>query len=168
MATSSPSPYGAKSTSSSSSSAVGEKSGSTTQGVEEEKSSGTTENRYQDSTEDFLGNPTRDTLAEGLIGLLTPTIEHLDQGISGARGAQLELKGQLGQLEAQLQLINEQLDKSVDLEPYVIKLLEAKKKVIVINSMLQEAQDRLNRVHQNCLKETAKRRTLLEQPATSQ
>lgn len=143
---------------SSSSSSAPLKSGSTTPGG----SSGTTENRYQDSTEDFLGNPTRDTLAEGLIGLLTPSIEHLDLGITNARVAQLELKDQLGNLETQLQTINSELDKSADLEPYVIKLVEAKKKVIVINSMLQEAQDRLNKVHQNCLQETAKRRTLLE------
>lgn len=148
----------AKSTSTSSSSA--QKSGSTTQGGQ---SSGTTENRYQDSSvEDLLGHPTRDTLAEGLVGLLTPSIEHLDQGIAGARDAQVELKDQLSQLESQLVAINSELDKSVDLEPYVIKLLESKKKVVVINSMLQDAQDRLNRVHQNCLKETANRRTFLE------
>ena len=33
--------------------------------------------------------------------------------------------------------INSELEDVVDLEPYVTKLLEAKKKVIVINSMLQ-------------------------------
>ena len=79
MATSSP----AKSSTDSSSESV-PKSGSTTQGGQE--SSRTTENRYQEEdslTEDFIGNPTRDTLAEGLIGLLTPSIENLDQGITG-------------------------------------------------------------------------------------
>jgi len=45
--------------------------------------------------------------------------------------------------------------------------LESKKKIVVINSMLQDAQGRLNRVHQNCLQETSKRRTLLEQPAAN-
>lgn len=161
MAMASDSP--AKSSSSSSTSVP--KSESTAQG----QSSHTTENRYQDSTTelDYLENPTRDTLAEGIIGLLTPTIQHLDQGISQARSSQFQLKGQLDQLETQLKSIDEALDKSADLEPYVVKLVETKKKVIVINSMLQEAQDRLNRVHQNCLKETSNRRTLLEQPSTS-
>ena len=160
MATSSPT----KSSTGSSSSAP--KSGSTTQGGE---SSRTTENRYQEDslTEDFIGNPTRDTLAEGLIGLLTPSIESLDLGITGAREAQIELKEQLSQLESQLTSINQKLDKSGDLEPYVIKLLESKKKIVVINSMLQDAQNRLNRVHQNCLQETSKRRTLLEPPAAN-
>ena len=76
MATSSPTKSSVSDTSSSA-----PKSGSTTQGG---GSSGTTENRYQDQdslAEDFIGNPTRDTLAEGLIGLLTPSIENLDQGI---------------------------------------------------------------------------------------
>ena len=86
---------------------------------------------------------------------------------AGAREAQVELKEQLSQLETQLTTINQELDKSADLEPYVIKLLESKKKIIVINSMLQDAQDRLNRVHQNCLQETTKRRTLLEPPAVA-
>ena len=35
-------------------------------------------------------------------------------------------------------------------------------------NLLKGAQDRLNKVHQNCLRETAKRRTLLEPgPATA-
>ena len=133
-------------------------SDSTTQ--EASNSSHTTGNRFQGS-EDFLDNPTRDTLAEGLIGLLTPSIEQLDQGISNARGAQLQLKDQLSQvslqlcviailfrkctsvslfalqLETQLTTINSELDEVADLDPYVNKLSEAKKKVIVINSMLQ-------------------------------
>ena len=91
----------------------------------------------------------------------------LSLGITGAREAQIELKEQLTQLESQLAVINQELDKSADLEPYVIKLLESKKKIIVVNSMLQDAQDRLNRVHQNCLQETSKRRTLLEPPSVS-
>ena len=40
-------------------------------------------------------------------------------------------------MENQLHAINSELEDVVDLEPYVTKLLEAKKKVIVINSMLQ-------------------------------
>jgi CII-binding regulator of phage lambda lysogenization HflD len=91
----------------------------------------------------------------------------LSLGITGAREAQIELKEQLTQLESQLAVINQELDKSADLEPYVIKLLESKKKIIVVNSMLQDAQDRLNRVHQNCLQETSKRRTLLEPSSVS-
>ena len=144
--------------SSSSSSTSIPKSESTAHG----ESSGT-ENRYQTEL-DYLENPTRDTLAEGIIGLLTPTIQHLDQGISQARSSQFELKSQLDQLETQLKSIDSALEKSADLEPYVVKLVETRKKVIVINSMLQDAQDRLNRVHQSCLKETSNRRTLLEQP----
>ena len=67
------------------------------------------------------------------------------KGITGAREAQIELKEQLAVLETQLTSINQELDKSADLEPYVIKLLESKKKIVVINSMLQDAQNRLNR-----------------------
>jgi len=150
---------------SSSSSSEAKKSDSTTQ--EASNSSQTTAGNPLQDSEDCLGNPTRDTLAEGLIGLLTPSIEQLDQGISNARDAQLQLRDQLVQLETQLTDINSELEDVVVLDPYVMKLLESKKKVIVINSMLQDAQDRLNRVHQNCLQETVKRRTLLEPASAS-
>ena len=116
----------------------------------------------QASSEDFLDNPTRDTLAEGLNGLLAPSIEQLDAGIANARGAQLELQEQISRLESQLATINSEQQCPVDLEAYVNKLNTAKKRVVVVNNILQGAQDRLNKIHQNCLKETAKRRTLLE------
>ena len=55
------------------------------------------------------------------------SIYSLFSGITGAREAQIELKEQLSQLENQLTVINQELDQSADLEPYVIKLLESKK-----------------------------------------
>ena len=95
---------------------------------------------FQDSSEDFLDNPTRDTLAEGLNGLLAPSIEHLDAGIANARGAQLELQDQISKLESQLATINSELQCPVDLEAYVSKLNNAKKRVIVVNNILQGSQ----------------------------
>jgi hypothetical protein len=135
MATLSPT----KSSTSSSAASSATKSDSTTQ--EPSRSSQTTGGGvaagFQDSSEDVLDNPTRDTLAEGLIGLLSPSIEQLDQGIANARGAQIELNNQLSELEAQLEAVNSDLQCPVDLETYVNRLHSAKKRVIVINNVLQ-------------------------------
>lgn len=38
-----------------------------------------------DNTENFCENPTRDTLAEGLMGLIKPTIDNLDERVKATR-----------------------------------------------------------------------------------
>lgn len=38
-----------------------------------------------DKTEDFCENPTRDALAEGLMSLLKPTVDQLDERIRATR-----------------------------------------------------------------------------------
>ena len=38
-----------------------------------------------DGTEDFGDNPTRDTLTEGLISLLKPTVDNLENSIKHTR-----------------------------------------------------------------------------------
>lgn len=38
-----------------------------------------------DNTENYCENPTRDTLAEGLMGLIKPTIDNLDDRVKATR-----------------------------------------------------------------------------------
>lgn len=38
-----------------------------------------------ENTENFCDNPTRDTLAEGLMGLIKPTVDQLDEGVRATR-----------------------------------------------------------------------------------
>ena len=75
---------------------------------------------------------------------------------------QSELKDQIVRLQTNLKTLQQQQSCPVDLDSYVVKLGNTKKRVTVVANILAAAQDRLNKVHQNCLKETAKRRTLLE------
>lgn len=46
-----------------------------------------TNTSVDDKTEDFCENPTRDTLAEGLMCLLKPTIDQLDERVRATRWA---------------------------------------------------------------------------------
>lgn len=39
----------------------------------------------EENTENFCDNPTRDTLVEGLMGLLKPTVDKLDESVRATR-----------------------------------------------------------------------------------
>lgn len=51
----------------------------------EQPDDASTNTSNDDKTEDFGDNPTRDTLADGLLGLLRPTIEQLDDRVRATR-----------------------------------------------------------------------------------
>jgi len=134
--------------------------------------SASTATSLEDRTEDLdtgaEENPTRDTLAEGLLCLVRPTIDSLEQQVSSTLTAQSELKDQIGTLQSSLKSLQQQQSCPVDLDSYIVKLGNTRKRVTVVANILTAAQDRLNKVHQNCLKETARRRALLEpSPATT-
>ncbi|XP_049834224.1 SNAPIN protein homolog [Schistocerca gregaria] len=121
-----------------------------------------------DKTEDFCENPTRDTLAEGLMCLLKPTIDQLDERVRATRISQVELKQQIEGLAEELRKISDSQQCPLDLDAYVKKLMTAKQKVTVVSNILQTAQDRLNKVHLLIEKESARRRALLDPtPSTS-
>lgn len=42
-----------------------------------------------ENTENFCDNPTRDTIAEGLMGLIKPTVDQLDERVRATRYASL-------------------------------------------------------------------------------
>ena len=56
------------------------------------------------------------------------------------RKAQKELKDQIASLEEQLRAIEDEQSCPVDLESYINKLNSAKKRIIVVNNILQGAQ----------------------------
>ena len=120
-----------------------------------------------DGTEDFGENPTRDLLTEGLVGLLKPTVLSLEESIKNTRysevhtvlkiyishrhspfcfffpkrrQSQVELRNQIEILSAELQTISQNQQCPVDLDVYVKKLLEARRRITIVNGILQNAQ----------------------------
>ena len=85
-------------------------------------------------------NPTRDNLTDGLVGLLRPSLEALDKGVCNTRDAQNELKERINALEQQLLAIESEQSCPVDLEAYINKLNASKKRILVVNTILQGAQ----------------------------
>ncbi|GBP57223.1 HemK methyltransferase family member 2 [Eumeta japonica] len=97
-----------------------------------------------ENTGNLLDNPTRDTLAEGLLGLLKPCIDQLDDRVRATRISQLELRQQIESLNEELMKVREALNAQPDLELYVKKLIACKHKITVVLNILQASQDRLN------------------------
>merc|ERR1712071_196387 len=118
-----------------------------------------------DGTEDFGDNPTRDTLTEGLISLLKPTVDNLENSIKHTRQSQIELKSQIESLSLELNTISKNQQCPIDLESYIKKLLDARRRITTINSVLQNAQDRLNKIHQLSTKEIVRIQTV-DSPAS--
>ncbi|XP_056636943.1 SNAPIN protein homolog [Diorhabda carinulata] len=116
----------------------------------------------EDNTENFCDNPTRDTLAEGLMGLIKPTVDQLDERVRATRISQLELKQCIESLSEELKSISETQQNTVDLDIYVKKLVNAKQRVIVLTNILQSTQERLTKVHNNLDKEILKRKAAVE------
>lgn len=132
----------------------------------EQRDDTSTNTSIDDKTEDFGDNPTRDTLADGLLGLLRPTIEQLDERVKATRISQGELKQHLDSLSDELKQLSEHQTCPLDLEKYVRKLNDAKAKITVVSNILQSSQDRLTKLNQQIHKEQNRRKALIE-PSSS-
>ncbi|XP_050407790.1 SNARE-associated protein Snapin [Patella vulgata] len=113
-----------------------------------------------------LDDGTRDALTEGLVDLLRPAVEEIDDRVKCVRESQMELRQQIDSVADDLKKVNEIEAVPVDLEPYVKKLNNSRRRVMLVNNILQNVQDRLNKLHTNVSKETARKKTLLDPGAS--
>lgn len=130
--------------------------------MEQEDSESPTTSMDEENTENFCEHPTRDTIAEGLLGLFKPAVDQLDERVRATRLSQLELKTELDNLLVELKKIQDIQQVPVELDSYVKKLINVKHKVTVVSNVLQSATDRLNRLHQLVDREKLKKRALLD------
>uniref|UniRef100_A0A8C4QUP5 Biogenesis of lysosome-related organelles complex 1 subunit 7 n=1 Tax=Eptatretus burgeri TaxID=7764 RepID=A0A8C4QUP5_EPTBU len=64
-------------------------------------------------------------------------------------------------LPAELQRIGEEQHAVLDLDPYVKKLMNARRRVVLVNNILQNAQERLGRLNHHVAREAARLRAML-------
>ncbi|NXH45728.1 SNAPN protein, partial [Dicaeum eximium] len=137
------------------------------------------------------GPGARELFAEGLLQFLRPAIWGVDSGFYLSplpRESQVELREHIDNLATgepnqgghprapqlggaqgahpnpspELCRINEDQKVALDLDPYVKKLLNARRRVVLVNNILQNAQERLRRLNHSVAKETVRRRAMLE------
>ncbi|XP_005088835.1 SNARE-associated protein Snapin [Aplysia californica] len=104
----------------------------------------------------------RDAVTRGLVDLLKPAVDEIDDRVKSVRQSQVELRQQIDSLCDDLKKIAESDPVPMELEPYVKKLNSSRRRVMLVNSILQNVQDRLNKLHNNISKETARRKTMLD------
>lgn len=97
-----------------------------------------------------------------LLEFLRPAVQQLDSHVHAVRESQVELREQIDNLASELCRINEDQKVALDLDPYVKKLLNARRRVVLVNNILQNAQERLRRLNHSVAKETARRRAMLD------
>ncbi|XP_046366919.1 SNARE-associated protein Snapin-like [Haliotis rufescens] len=114
------------------------------------------------SSDTPLDTRTRDAIANGLVDLLKPAVEEIDERVSCVRDGQVELRQQIDCLAEELRKITECEQNPVDLEPYVKKLNTSRRRVTLVNNILQNVQERLNKLHNSVSKETARRKSMLD------
>uniref|UniRef100_A0A6G5ADW0 Biogenesis of lysosome-related organelles complex 1 subunit 7 n=2 Tax=Rhipicephalus microplus TaxID=6941 RepID=A0A6G5ADW0_RHIMP len=117
---------------------------------------------FDDRSEAYSEVSARDCLAEGIIGLLLPTVEQIDERVKSTRISQLELRQHIDTLAEDLRALSEKQQIPYDLDSYVKKLVNAKRRVVLVNSILQNTQERLNRINQSITRENERRTALLE------
>lgn len=108
--------------------------------VNKEDSESTVTSFEDENTENFCENPTRDTLAEGLVGLFKPAIDVLEERVTATQESQAKLHAQLDVLLVEIKKIQETQKSSVDLTDYVRKLINVKHKVTLVTNILQGTQ----------------------------
>ncbi|XP_054919718.1 SNARE-associated protein Snapin isoform X2 [Dermacentor andersoni] len=94
-----------------------------------------------DRSEAYSEASARDCLAEGIIGLLLPTVEQIDERVRSTRISQLELRQHIDALAEDLRALSENQQIPYDLDSYVKKLVNAKRRVVLVNSILQNTQE---------------------------
>ncbi|XP_068271129.1 SNARE-associated protein Snapin [Nyctibius grandis] len=108
------------------------------------------------------GPAARELFAEGLLQFLRPAVRQLDGHVHAVRESQVELREHIDSLATELCRINEDQKVALDLDPYVKKLLNARRRVVLVNNILQNAQERLRRLNHSVAKETVRRKAMLE------
>lgn len=106
--------------------------------------------------------PREDLLAEGILGILTPAVEHVDQKIGEVRKSQAELREQIDQLAEELRQLSEKQKVPVDLDTYIKKLANSRKRVLLVNDILHNVQARVEKLHKSVMRETARQRAAIE------
>ncbi|XP_014668866.1 PREDICTED: SNARE-associated protein Snapin-like [Priapulus caudatus] len=114
-------------------------------------------------SERLLDISSRDALADGILGLLKPLVEEVDERVRDTRQSQAELRVQIATLAEELRRVSEdQGFIPLELDNYVKKLTNTKRRAVIVNNILQNVQGRLTKLHNNIAKEAEQKKNQLE------
>lgn len=112
---------------------------------------------------------TSQKLNDGILTLLKPAVEKVDAQVHNVRESQFELRKQIEAVTDELKKIGEEHHVDINLEPYIQRLINTKRRVVLVSNIVQNIQERLAKLHKSAEKEAARhkahteaRRALLE------
>ncbi|XP_022094666.1 SNARE-associated protein Snapin-like isoform X1 [Acanthaster planci] len=99
----------------------------------------------------------RDAMAAGILELLRPAVQEVDERVRLVRESQLDLRQQIEELDEVLKQLGQSREPPIELDPYVKKLMNSKRKIAVISNIVQNAQERVRKLQQRIGKESGKK-----------
>lgn len=102
-------------------------------------------------------------LSEGLLTSLKPSIEELDASIVSLRQSQVDLQTSIESLSDDIKSFSN-FDQDFHLEVCLKKLTNSRRRVMLVNNILQNSQERLNRIQNGVAKELVKKKNALTPP----
>ena len=106
------------------------------------------------------------SLEEGLLCLLRPTVETINQKTEGVKQSQQLLGEQIERLSLALDRLAQNQSLPVDIDHYTRNLANSKRRVLLLGSTVNSIQERLTRLQRQISLEIAKRRNILETTPT--
>ncbi|TKR80327.1 hypothetical protein L596_014416 [Steinernema carpocapsae] len=106
-------------------------------------------------------------LTEGIMNVIRPVIHRLDEQVHNTRASQVSLATQIDELSQYLKQINDQQsDVHYDLDNYVTKLDDSKRRVSNVSTTLQSIQERLGQLQRGIARESYSQKQQIRTNAT--
>jgi len=104
----------------------------------------------------------KEALAQGLFHLFKPAVDNIDTRVKAVRQSQVELRAHIDNLADDLRRISDCRVVPIDLEPYVKKLLNTRRRIVAVASTLQTVQERVNKVNYYVNREKSKKNQMIK------
>lgn len=108
----------------------------------------------------------KEALAQGLFHLFKPAIDNIDGRVKAVRQSQVELRAHIDNLAEDLRRISDCRVVPIDLDPYVKRLLNTRRRIGNVATLLQSVQERVNKVNYYVNRDKAKKNQMIKASTT--
>lgn len=120
----------------------------------------------EETPNDQLEQRDKEALAQGLFHLFKPAIDNIDGKVKSVRQSQVELRAHIDNLAEDLRRISDCRVVPIDLDPYIKKLLNTRRRILAVANLLQTVQDRVNKVNYYVTRDKTKKNQMIKASTT--
>ncbi|MFH4978813.1 hypothetical protein AB6A40_005522 [Gnathostoma spinigerum] len=100
-------------------------------------------------------------MSEGIMNIVRPAIEKLDAQVHATRASQYNLNAQIQDLAQYLKDITNEQQTPYDLDMYVRKLDDSRKRIQLVGNVLQSVHERMGKLQRNIAREAYQKKQLI-------